>query len=148
LLRRSEPKGHSVADRDSLQLSDVSIAGTQLFDPFASLNHTDAPISVAAGGASPRILFVALVNNVGCERVMIEMANHGAQCALMSPPNYYCTKVRPLARHFALPNFASVWLVSLFVRRRLAAAVRKWCPTFIVPLDDVAAWLLRGLATA
>ena len=105
-------------------------------------------MSVAAGGASARILFIALVNNVGCERVIIEMARHGAQCALMSPPNYYCTKVRPLMHHFPLPNFASVWLVSLFVRRRLAAAIRKWCPTFIVPLDDVAAWLLRGLAIA
>jgi hypothetical protein len=105
-------------------------------------------MSVAAEDTSARILFVALVNNVGCERIIIEMAGHGAQCALMSPPNYYCTKVRPLIRYFALPNFASVWLVSLFVRRRLAAAVRNWCPTFIVPLDDISAWLLRGLATA
>jgi len=101
----------------------------------------------AAKGFEPRILFVALVNNVGCERVIIEMSRHGALCALMSPNGYYCTKIQSLARHFSLPQGGIVWLTSLFVRRRLEFAVHDWRPSLVVPLDDIAAWLLRSLAT-
>ena len=93
----------------------------------------------------PRVLFVAIVNNVGCERVVVDMAQHGALCALISPPDFYAASVIGLTRHIPLPSFSSVWLTSLFVRRRLEQVVRDWSPELIVPLDDIAAWLLRSL---
>ena len=113
--------------------------------PHHLLDTSPEPAN-AAKGFEPRILFVALVNNVGCERVIIEMSRHGALCALMSPDGFYCTKVQSLARHFSLPQGGVVWLTSLFVRRRLEVAVHDWHPTLVVPLDDIAAWLLRSLA--
>jgi hypothetical protein len=94
----------------------------------------------------PRILFVALVNNVGSERVIAEMTHYGSLCAVMSPSGYYCTKTRAVARHFPLPKLPSIWLEALFVRRRIESAVRDWRPRFVLPLDDVVAWLLRSLA--
>jgi ATP-grasp domain len=94
----------------------------------------------------PRILFVALINNVGSERVIAEMTHYGSLCAVMSPRGHYCTKARAVARHFPLPKLPSVWLEALFVRRRIESAVRDWCPRLVLPLDDVVAWLLRSLA--
>ncbi len=93
-----------------------------------------------------RILFVALVNNVGSERVIAEMTNYGALCAVMSLPGYYCAKTRAVRRHFPLPKLPSVWLAALFVRRRLETATLDWRPALVVPLDDISAWLLRSLA--
>jgi biotin carboxylase len=100
----------------------------------------------ATGDPKPRVIFVALVDNVGSERVIAEMAESGCRCALMSPPDYYCTKTKGLAQHFTLPKLPSVWLEALFVRRRLEAALRDWCPVLVLPLDDISAWLLRSLA--
>ncbi len=94
----------------------------------------------------PRILFVALVNNVGCERIIAEMSRHGALCAVMSSQGYYCTKLECSSPYFPLPDLPSVWLTSQFVRRRLESAVLDWDPVLVVPLDDIAAWLLRSLA--
>jgi hypothetical protein len=93
-----------------------------------------------------RVLFVALVDNIGCERVIGEMSRHGSICALLSPPGYHCTMVQSLSRHFRLPRLPSVWLTSLLVSRKLEEIARDWKPALIVPLDDVGAWLLRSLA--
>ncbi|MGO8913878.1 MAG: hypothetical protein ACLQDM_31785 [Bradyrhizobium sp.] len=99
-----------------------------------------------AAGSSLRTLFVALVNNIGVERVIAEMTRHGSLCAVMSPRGYYCAKTWAVVRHFSLPKLPSVWLEALFVRRRLESAVRDWRPDLVLPLDDIAAWLLRSLA--
>jgi len=116
------------------------------------IDFTASPLELARPSRPPdqsklRILFVALVNNVGIERVIAEIADHGAVCALLSPPDYYCTQTTALAQHFSLPTLPSVWLHALLVRRRLESIARDWQPTLVVPLDDIAAWLLRSLAT-
>jgi hypothetical protein len=123
--------------------------GQNLTAGNAPVQPSDASKPIIGPDVGPvlRILFVALVNNIGCERVIVEMSRHGAQCALISPQNYYCTKLQSLDRHFSLPECGSVWLTSLFVRRRLEQVVRDWDPAFVVPLDDISAWLLRSLAT-
>jgi ATP-grasp domain-containing protein len=115
-------------------------------DEGAILSSEIAQTSQSKVNPNLRILFVALVNNVGSERVIAEMANYGALCAVMSPPGYYCSKTRAAMRHFPLPKLSSVWLVALFVRRRLETATRDWRPALVVPLDDISAWLLRSLA--
>lgn len=104
--------------------------------------------STAGPAAGLRILFLALENNMGCERVLAAMAGHGGECAVMSPAGFYCTMTGASVRHFPLPRLHSIWFGALFARPRLEVAVREWAPHLVVPLDDAAAWLLRSLAVA
>jgi hypothetical protein len=96
--------------------------------------------------SSPRILFLALTNDVGMDRVLAATAKLGAACALVSPPGFYSSKTRFIEHHFPLSRHYGIWLGMAFVRRRLENAVRTWQPDMVVPLDDVASNLLRGLA--
>ncbi len=94
----------------------------------------------------PWILFVALVNEVGMERVPAALGALGANCAVLSPAGFYCTTTRRVSRHFPLPQHRGIWLGTMFVRSRLEAAVHECAADLIVPLDNVAALLLRMLA--
>ena len=93
-----------------------------------------------------RLLFVALSNDLGSERIISGMARCGVECAVMSPSNYFCAKTGSAKRHFSIPDHHGVWLGTLFVRHRLEDAIREWLPRLILPLDDISAWLLRSLA--
>ena len=64
----------------------------------------------------------------------------------MSPANYFCASISSAKRHFSLPGHRGIWLSAKFVHRRLLDAMREWQPRLILPLDDIAAWLLRSLA--
>ena len=97
---------------------------------------------------NPRIIFVSLTNDVGVERVIGAMARHGARCALLSAHGSYCSYTRFIERSFLLPRHRGMWLGALFVRSALESVVRRWSPDVVIPLDDVASWLLRGLATS
>jgi hypothetical protein len=94
----------------------------------------------------PRILFLALADDVGMDRVMAAAAKLGAACALISPLGFYCSKTRFIECHFALPRHYRIWLGTAFAHRQLEKAIRTWCPNIVVPLDDVASNLLRGVA--
>lgn len=94
----------------------------------------------------PRVLLFALSNDIGMDRLPAALAKHGAKCALISPPGFYATHTRFIERHFALPRHYGIWLATAFAGRRLAAAVRRWKPDIVIPLDDVASNLLRNLA--
>jgi hypothetical protein len=96
---------------------------------------------------TPRILFVSLTNDIGAERIVATLVSHGAVCATLSPRGFFCARTAFIDRHFSLSRRYGKWLGTLLVRPGLEKAVRIWGPDFIVPLDDVAAWLLRGLAT-
>jgi Carbamoyl-phosphate synthase L chain, ATP binding domain len=96
---------------------------------------------------TPRVLFVSLTNDIGAERIAATLVSHGAVCATLSPRGFYSARTAFIERHFPLPRQYGMWLGTLLVRPELEKAVRIWAPDFIVPLDDVAAWLLRGLAT-
>ena len=103
----------------------------------------------AKDGASdrpPRVLIVALSDDMGSERIISAMAEAGFECALLCPKAFAGVNLRAVSRHFSLPRWAGVWSSALFVRRALAHIVRDWRPELILPLDDLAAWLLRGLA--
>jgi hypothetical protein len=93
-----------------------------------------------------RIIFVSLTNDVGVERVIGAMAEHGARCVLLSPSGFYCAYTRFIERHVVLPRHRGMWLGTLFVHPALEHVVRHWSPDLVIPLDDVASWLLRGLA--
>jgi hypothetical protein len=94
----------------------------------------------------PRVLIVALSDDMGSERIISAMAEAGFECALLCPKAFAGVKLRSVSRHFSLPRYAGVWSSALFVRRSLTRIVRDWRPELILPLDDLAAWLLRGLA--
>ncbi len=95
-----------------------------------------------------RILFLALANDVGMERLPAAMAKLGAACAILSPPGFYCSTSRFIDRHFRLPRHHGVWLGVPFARTRLEAAVRAWRPDLLVPLDNVAALLMQNLVNS
>jgi hypothetical protein len=93
-----------------------------------------------------RVLFVALSNDVGSERIISGMTRCGVECAVMSPSTYFCAKIASAKRHFSIPDHRGIWLGTLFVRHRLEDAIHEWQPQLILPLDDISAWLLRSLA--
>jgi hypothetical protein len=109
--------------------------------PRADLTDVQAP---QAG--SLRVLFVALANDVGIDRLPAAMGALGAECAVLCPPGYYCALSRFIRHRFALPAHRGMWLGVPFIRTRLEAAIGAWQADFIVPLDNVAAQLLRVIA--
>jgi hypothetical protein len=95
--------------------------------------------------SGPRILFLAMANDVGMERLPAAMAKLGAACAVLSPPGFYCSTSRFIDRRFRLPRHHGVWLGVPFARTRLEDAVRAWQPDLLVPLDNVAALFMQNL---
>ena len=96
---------------------------------------------------APRILLVSLTNDVGAERVAGALASHGALCATLSPRGFYSARTRYCSLHFPLPDHHGMWLGALCAHSGLERAASTWTPDVLVPLDDVSAWLMRGLAT-
>ena len=97
---------------------------------------------------TPRVLFLALTNDVGANRVVGAMAASGMTCGVVSPPGFYSARSALVSRHFRLPRQPGLWLGMLAVARRLEQAAAAWRPDWIIPLDDMASWQLRSLATA
>jgi hypothetical protein len=100
------------------------------------------------GAAAPRILFVALANDIGADRLPAGLAALGAACAVLCPPAFYCAATRGMRRWFPIPAHRGVWLGIPFLRPRLEAASRDWGAELIVPLDNVAAQYLRVIAAS
>ena len=96
----------------------------------------------------PRILFVALANDIGTDRLPAALAAAGAACAVLCPPGFYCSTPRAMRRRFPLPSHRGMWLGIPFFRPRLEAACREWGADLIVPLDNVSAQCLRVIATS
>ncbi|HTH99435.1 MAG TPA: hypothetical protein VL752_00705 [Acidisoma sp.] len=100
----------------------------------------------AATPKSPRVLFVALVDYLGMERVPAAMGALGADCAVLSPPGFCGLSSRHVKQWYRLPAHRGLWLGLAFLRRRLEEAVAGWQPDLVIPLDDIAAQYLRVLA--
>ncbi len=95
----------------------------------------------------PRIVFVTLSNDVGSERIVSEMVGRGAACAVLGRPGSFASLCRGV-HSYALPGRGGAWVAAMAVPRRLERLVNDWRPHAIVPIDDLAAQLLRDLATA
>ena len=95
----------------------------------------------------PRIVFVTLSDDVGSERIVSEMGRRGAACAVLGRPGSLASLCRGVFAH-DLPSRAGVWAAAVAVPRRLEAVVSRWCPDAVVPLDDLAAQILRDVALA
>lgn len=96
----------------------------------------------------PRVLFVALVDYLGMERVPAAMGALGASCAVLAPPRFGCLHSRAVQHWFPLPAHRGLWLGLAFLRHRLEEAAARWQPGLVVPLDDIAAQYLRVLASS
>ncbi len=96
--------------------------------------------------APARILFLALTNDVGANRVVGAMAAAGLDCGVMSPPGFFSAASAFASATFTLPQQRGLWLAMPVVARRLAAVMDSWRPDWIIPLDDMATWQLRSLA--
>lgn len=94
-------------------------------------------------GAGPRLLFVALDNYLGIERLPGAMGALGADCAIISPPGFYPLASRFMRHWYPLPAHRRLWLGVLLVRRRLERAVADYNPDLLIPLDDIASQYLR-----
>jgi ATP-grasp domain len=96
----------------------------------------------------PRILFVALANDIGTDRLPAALGALGGRCAVLCPPGYYCATPRAVGRWFPLPAHRGLWLGMHFLRPQLEAACREWGAELIVPMDNVSAQFLRVIATS
>ena len=109
---------------------------------MASAAPPDRAVTIMRG---PRVLFVALADYLGMERVPAAMGALGADCAVLSPPGFCCLSSRHIQQWYPLPAHRGLWLGLAFIRRRLEEAAATWRPDLVVPLDDIAAQYLRVL---
>jgi hypothetical protein len=139
------PLTHLTAAEDSAPGTSASVSYERAGRIRLSADRVQEAVSLSAA-LGVRILFVALSNDIGSERIITHMSQCGVECAVMSPANYFCASVSSVKRHFFLPDHGGIWLGATFCHRRLRDAMREWQPRLILPLDDIAAWLLRSLA--
>ncbi len=96
----------------------------------------------------PRILFLTLSDDVGSELIVSEIGRLGAVCAVLGRPSAIAAQSARVSCHEALPWRGGLWAAALAVASRLESLSARWRPDAIVPLDDMAAQLLRDLALA
>lgn len=96
----------------------------------------------------PRVLFVALTDDVGSERIVSEMGRRGAVCAVAAPPDAIAARSLRVSHHLRLPGRGGPWMAALALARRLEGAAAGWRPDAVVPLDDMAAATLCDLWTS
>lgn len=94
-----------------------------------------------------RVLFISLTDDTGCERLPIEFIARGVACACLSPRGFLCAKVGGI-RRFRVPAHRGLWLGALGLAKALQRAFDAFAPDLLVPLDDLSAWLLRGLGAS
>ena len=90
-----------------------------------------------------RVLFISLTDDVGTDRLVADLGRAGAACAVLGPAGCVAALPRCVSARFALPS----GLRAVFdLKRALRHAVDAFDPQRIIPLDDLAATLLRTFA--
>ena len=87
-----------------------------------------------------RVLFVSLTDDLGSDRLVSDMGRGGALCAVLGSTGCVASLPRCVDATFSLPGG---FLAAFMLGRTLVRAVADWRPDKIVPLDDLAATLLR-----
>ncbi len=96
----------------------------------------------------PRILFLTLSDDVGSERIVSEMGRLGAACAVMGRPGTMAARSLRVSHRHDLPSHGGLWAAAHRVGRGLDALASAWTPDAVVPLDDMAAGVLRDIAAS
>ncbi len=100
-----------------------------------------------ARAGEPRLAFLTLSNDVGSERIVAQLSREGAACAVVGTADSYAMTTRHAARRVALPRFGGPSFARILVRGRLERLLSEWQPDRIIPLDELAARVLRRLVT-
>ena len=94
----------------------------------------------------PRLLFVSLTNDGGADRIVAAFGGLGARCAVLGPVDAYCMASRHAHVRFPLPRLAFASRRPRALARRLEAIVATFAPDIAIPVDEMAATLVRACA--
>jgi hypothetical protein len=86
---------------------------------------------------------VTLLDDPGSDRIVADLGQAGAECAVVGPVRAFAARSRFTRRVFPLPSRGGAMIRSLALAFRLESIARGWSPDRIVPLDDLAARALR-----
>ncbi len=92
----------------------------------------------------PRLLFLSLADDPGSDRIVAAMGRLGAACGIIGPADGFAARSRFAEEVFPSSPLASYLPESLALGPRLRGIARDWRPDLIIPLDDLAARILRG----
>lgn len=90
-----------------------------------------------------RVLFVSLTDDDGTDRLVADLGRAGATCAVLGPSGCVASLPRCVGARFAVPSGLRA---AFGFTRALKRAVAAWAPERVIPLDDLAATLLRTAA--
>jgi hypothetical protein len=110
------------------------------------MNAHVSAATIAAGPATetpPRLLFVGVAGDPCADRIVADMARHGAVCAVMAPFDSFAARTRFVQRVFAVPDWRWRPLRALGMARRLEEIVEAWRPDLILPIDELSSIALR-----
>ena len=111
---------------------------------FAGVNPLIGPWAPPPPAESPpRVLFVGFSGDPGSDRIVADMGELGAECAVVAPKSSFPTRSRYAARVFPTPNWRWAPLRALAIVQKLEAIAAEGKPDLIAPLDEVAAVALR-----
>jgi hypothetical protein len=91
----------------------------------------------------PRLLFVGVVGDPCADRIVADMAQLGAICAVVAPANAFAARTRFVQRVFAMPDWRWRPMRALSLAHRLEEIVETWRPELILPIDDLSSLTLR-----
>jgi hypothetical protein len=91
----------------------------------------------------PRVLFVGVAGDPCADRIVADMAQLGAICAVVAPADSFAARTRFVSRVFALPDWRWRPLRALSLAHRLEEIVEAWRPDLILPIDDLSSLALR-----
>jgi len=91
----------------------------------------------------PRLLFMTFSNDPGSDRIVAAMGRLGAQCAVAGSPGAFAARSRFVKAFFPIRRFGRLLPQGLVVGPRFDEITRAWRPDLVVPLDELAARVLR-----
>ena len=98
---------------------------------------------MSAVPGQPRLLFLSLANDPGSDRIVAAMGRHGARCGVIGAANAFAARSRFATDLFPLPRLANYLPENRFLSPRLREIASGFRPDLIIPLDDLAARVLR-----
>ncbi|MGY2053081.1 FAD-dependent oxidoreductase [Methylobacterium sp. JK268] len=124
----------------------AGFAARRLTGAFRRYRAVPAVPGPVEAGRAPRLAFLTLTDDIGSERIVAQLGREGAACAVVGAPDSYAAASRFAVHRLPLPRRGGSALARVATRLRLEELVRDWAPDRIVPLDDLAARVLRRLA--
>jgi len=89
------------------------------------------------------VLFVSLLDDPGPDRIVVEFGRRGARCEIAGPAASFAALTRYVQKLYRLPELGGPALRAFVLARRLNRFVEASAPDLIVPLDELAAGVLR-----